>query len=201
MFALWRNVQFSLLHQFSRKNVPDMQDTKDVEKPSTAFVTLLITLKHSFGKHRKQRGYFSFCFFNQKVDFEGRFSGTRVFSAKPLFSFNKVVQLNKFDYCLCFLFTCLMKDIEVEISSSLFFNMIHAFIKVIICLFFPVMCSLLKNFYLFILGVEEEKLKRSFSCLWSGEGIKTASKIRVSLFSKWEKLELRKLRVRSGPEK
>lgn len=156
MFALWRNVQFSLLHQFSCKNLPDIQDTKDVEKMSTVFVTLLVTLKHSFGKHRKQRGYFSFCFFNQRVDSEGRFSGTRVFSAKPLFSLNKVVQLNKFDYCLWFLFTCLMKDVEVEISSSLFLNTIHAFIKVIICLFFSV-CSWLKNFYLFILGAEEEK--------------------------------------------
>lgn len=184
MFALWRNVQFSLLHQFSCKNLPDIQDTKDVEKMSAVFVTLLITLKHSFGKYRKQRGYFSFCFFNQRVDSEGRFSETRVFSAKPLFSLNKVVQLNKFDYCLCFLFTCLMKDVEVEISSSLFLNTIHAFIKVIICLFFSVVCSLLKNFYLFILGAGRGETSWSFSRLWSGERIKTASKIRGSLFDK-----------------
>lgn len=72
-------------------------------------VILLITLKHSFGKQRKQKD-FLFVFvlsFNWKVvDCEGRLSGIKRFSAKPLFCFNKVVHLNKFDCCLCFLFTC-----------------------------------------------------------------------------------------------
>lgn len=62
-----------------------------------------------------------FFFFNWKVvDSEGRLSGMRIFSAKHLFCLYQVVQLNKSDYCLYFLFTCLMKDARVETSSLRF---------------------------------------------------------------------------------
>lgn len=79
-------------------------------------------LTHRFEKHRKQKTFFFFYCFNWKVvDSEGRLSGIRIFSAKPLFCLNKVVNLNKFDDVFVLFIHLLMKNIKVEISSSLCF--------------------------------------------------------------------------------
>lgn len=67
---------------------------------STMSVILLITLKHSFGKQRKQKDFLFVLSFHWKVVYwEGSLSGMR-FSAKPLFCSNEVVHLNKFDCCV-----------------------------------------------------------------------------------------------------